>query len=272
MKQRIVIKLGGASLQNPATLHELAALVRGYQKRRYNVVIVHGGGPAINEELTKRNIKWQFINGQRQTTLEMMDVIDEVLAKDVNGMVVEQLKLAKINAVGMSGAENNILFCSQSNPELMQVGKVESVDATKIESVLSQFGARVPVVAPIGVGAFEEKYNVNADWAATMIAVALNAKMLIFLTDQSGILDQEKKLVPRATSQMIDKMIEDGVISGGMFTKAKAMTTAMNAGIKQVRVLHASFASLVLNAGSIGTLLTDVSAATQRGALHGRAS
>ncbi len=276
MKQRIVIKLGGSSLQNPATLQELAALVRGYQKRRYSVVIVHGGGPAINAELTKQKIEWKFIDGQRQTTPEMMKVIDQVLAKDVNRALVSALKEAKISAVGVSGAEAKILFCKQAKKELMQVGEVQSVDVAAIELMLAQFGAKVPVVAPIGFGAKNEKYNVNADWAATQIAVALNAKKLIFLTDQNGILDQEKQLVPRANSQMIDKMIEDGVISGGMYTKVKAMMTALTAGIKQVRVLHASFASLALTADHIGTLLTNIQPHGQRntllGAMNGRAS
>lgn len=270
MKQRIVIKLGGSSLQNPETLKELATLVRGYQKRRYAVVIVHGGGPAINEELTRQNISWQFIDGQRQTTPEMMGVIDSVLGTKVNGMVVDHLKLQNISAVGMSGA-NGILLCSQAKPQLMQVGQVDDVNAQSIEAIVNQIGtAQVPVIAPIGVGQNGEKYNVNADWAATRIAVALNAKKLIFLTDQSGILDQEKQLVPRATAQMIDQMILDGVISGGMFTKVKAMMTALSCGIKQVRVLHASFASMALTADAIGTLLTNVP--VHQGVMHGRAS
>ncbi len=289
MKQRIVIKLGGSSLQNPATLQELAALVRGYQKRRYQVVIVHGGGPAINEELNRQKISWAFIDGQRQTTPEMMGVIDDVLANKVNGNLVAELKLAKIAAVKMSAAADQILFCSPAREELMLVGKVDRVDASAIEKVLSDFGRKVPVIAPIGIGHHGEKYNVNADWAATQIAVALNAKKLIFLTDQVGILDGEKHLVTKATPQLIDQMIEGGVISGGMFTKVKAMTTALSAGVKQVRVLHASFASLLLSTEKIGTLITEVqmqpaqsnaagtsartlASGSTRGAQHGRAS
>jgi acetylglutamate kinase len=274
MKERIVIKLGGSSLQNPETLQQLASLVRGYQKRRYRVVIVHGGGPAINEELMKQKIEWQFIDGQRQTTPQMMRVIDDVLANKVNASLVEKLKQEKIAAVGISAAESQILFCSPAREDLMLVGHVEDVNVAAIEQLLAQFGAKVPVIAPIGFGKGEEKYNVNADWAATKIAVALKAKKLIFLTDQSGILNHEKQLVAKATPQMIDQMIEDGTISGGMYTKVKAMMTALNAGIKQVRVLHASFASLVLNAGHIGTLLTSVHSNREltRGVLHGRAS
>ena len=109
MKQRIVIKLGGSALQNPETVLQLAALVRGYQKRRYQVVIVHGGGPAINAELTKRGIQWQFINGQRQTTPEMMAVVNHVLAGVVNSELVERLQQAEIFAQGLSAADEGAL-------------------------------------------------------------------------------------------------------------------------------------------------------------------
>lgn len=278
MKERIVIKLGGSSLNNPQTVQQLAALIRGCQRRRCRVVIVHGGGPAINAELTNQGIQWQFINGQRQTTPEMMSVIDDVLAKKVNGALVEGLRKEKIVAVGLSAADDQILFCSRANEELMQVGKVENVKPDSIIHLLAQFGAKVPVVAPIGTDASGQKYNVNADWAATQIAMALNAKKLIFLTDQNGILGHEKVLVPKATPQMIDQLIEDGIISGGMFTKVNAMMTALKAGVKQVRVLNASVASFALSSANIGTILTNVNsnvslrAQHSRGVLNGRAS
>ena len=272
MKPIVVIKLGGSSLGNPETVEQLAALVKGYQKRRYRVVVVHGGGPAINAELTKRNITWQFINGQRQTTPEMMKVIDDVLAKQVNGALVENLKSQGVSARGLSGADAEILFCTQATIELMRVGQVEKVNTAGIKEILNQFGGKVPVIAPIGYGASSVtgsvKFNINADWAACQIAVALDAKKLIFLTDQNGILDSQKQLIKRANSHHINMMIADGTIHGGMFTKVKAMMTALSAGVKHVRVLNASFASLAL-AEAIGTLLTDVS--ISKGVLHERA-
>lgn len=255
MKQRIVIKLGGSSLHNKETVKELAALIRGYQKRRYHVVLVHGGGPAINEALAKENISWKFIDGQRQTTPQMMTVIDRVLATEVNGTLVENLKAEKVSAVGISGADSKVLFCSAASKELMLVGKVDEVNPQSIKEILNQFGGKVPVIAPIGLGKDHQKYNINADWAAAQIAVALQAKKLIFLTDQDGILNEQKKLVPLADAVMIDEMISTGIISGGMSTKVKAMLTALNSGISQVRVLHASFSSLLLTAEKIGTVL-----------------
>lgn len=262
-KPRIVIKLGGSALDNPSTLQELAALVKGYQKRRYNVVLVHGGGPAINQELTARGISWKFVDGQRQTTPEMMNVIEEVLADKVNSRIVGFLRDSKIRATGLSGAKHNILSCVQLNAELMQVGKVEKVNTAVIEACFQTVPGSVPVIAPIGFDA-TSTFNINADWAATQIAIALGAKKLIFLTDQTGILDQDKQLVKKVNARMIQKMIDDGVISGGMCTKVRAMMIALVEGVKQVRVLNASNASQLLeglpNDERLGTLLVDPNA------------
>ncbi len=291
-KQRIVIKLGGSALDNPATLQELAVLVKGYQKRRYNVVIVHGGGPAINEELTARGISWKFVDGQRQTTPEMMNVIEEVLADKVNSQIVGFLRDSKIRATGLSGAKHNILSCVQLNAELMQVGKVEKVDTAAIEACFQTIPGSVPVIAPIGTGkvpgsfsgthcitekvpadqAGARTFNVNADWAATQIAIALGAKKLIFLTDQTGILDGDKQLVKKVNARMIQKMIDDGVVSGGMCTKVRAMMVALIEGVKQVRVLNAANASQLLDAlpndERLGTLLVDPNAHQMKEAVY----
>lgn len=282
MKPRIVIKLGGSALNDAATLTELVKTVRGYRKLGYAVVLVHGGGPAINEALTARGITWQFINGQRQTTREMIAVIDDVLSKQVNGRIVECLRAAGVPATGLSGADG-ILSCVQASAELMQVGLVESVDVTAIENVLtagfasSELGeyhdAPVPVVAPVGAGLNGEKYNVNADWAATKIASALGAEKLVFLTDQKGILDRNKKPLQKATPAVMHQLIQDGVISGGMCTKVLAMMSALNHGVEQVRVLHAAMASKALTAVKTGTLLTaEPAVAANQGVLHEHAS
>ncbi len=144
---------------------------------------------------------------------------------------------------------------------------MDSVDAQAITDVLNQFGGKVPVIAPIGIGVHGEKYNINADWAATQIAVALQAKKLIFLTDQEGILDGEKNLIATANPEVIEEMISSGVIYGGMSTKVRAMTTALESGIHQVRVLHAQISSLALSAQKVGTVLTSMTKVQ-----HGRAS
>jgi acetylglutamate kinase len=261
MKKRIVIKLGGSSLQNPGTQQELTALVRGYRDQGFDVIVVHGGGPAINQELTLRGIEWKFINGQRQTTPEMIGVIENVLAVQINSHLVTTLINAGIPAVGLSGAQEQMLLCSQASEELMQVGKIEAVQTALIEKSLTLNltlnVAPTPVIAPIGIDAAGAKYNINADWAAAKIAMALNAEKLVFLTDQNGILDQNSQLVHHATPRLINKMINDGVISGGMYTKVMTMMTALTAGVGQVRVLNANVASKLLADENMGTALAD---------------
>ncbi len=257
MRQKIVLKLGGSSLQDPGTLQELIALVRGYRETNYDVIIVHGGGPSINQELTSRGIQWKFINGQRQTTLEMMDVIEGVLSDKINSMLVTALRAANIPAVGISGAQEKMLLCIQASAELMQVGQVESVNTAIIEKNL-QFDLNfTPVIAPIGIGEQNEKYNINADWAAAKIAIALQAEKLIFLTDQNGVLGAHKQLLHHATPPLLHQLIEEGVISGGMYTKVMTMMTALQAGVQQIRVLNANVASHLLRNHNVGTLLVD---------------
>lgn len=258
MRKKIVVKWGGSSLHNPGTLQELIALILGFRKMNTDVVLVHGGGPAINQELTRRGIEWKFIQGQRQTTPEMMAVIEEVLAGQINSLLVTSLQEAGIPAVGLSGAQENTLFCTQANEELQQVGKIEVVATALIKKSLRQKSSPVPVLAPIGIGARGEKYNINADWAAAKIAVALKAEQLIFLTDQNGILDQNREQVSQATPDLIEHMIQEGVISGGMYTKVLTMISALQAGVQKVRVLNANAASALLQSRAgqdIGTLL-----------------
>jgi acetylglutamate kinase len=254
MNKKVVIKLGGSALSRPETLKELSDLVRGYQLQGFQVAVVHGGGPAINDELTLKGISWQFINGQRQTTAEMMDVIEDVLAVKVSKKIVNFLKEEGISAQSLSGANHKILFCSQNSAELMQVGKIDIVNSSAIEYVMGEAEA-VPVIAPIGFDATGMHYNINADWAAVKIAVALEAEMLIFLTDQDGILDGSRNLVQHATPSLIQAMVDDGTISGGMYTKVMTMLHGLKEGVQEVRVLNAKNASLLLAQPDLGTSL-----------------
>lgn len=252
-KKRIVIKQGGSSLADPSTLNELSLIIGGYQQRGFEVVLVHGGGPAINAELVKRGITWKFIDGQRQTTPEMMTVIDQVLGQKVNSELVNGLQMGGIRSIGLSGADDQILICRQLNFELGQVGSVEAVNTVAMETALSE--GLLPVVAPIGRGENGMKFNVNADWAATKIAIALKADKLIFLTDQDGILGEKKRLIRRATPLLIQQLISEGIISGGMCTKANAMMSALQYGVTQVRVLNANQSSQIFSKATVGTIL-----------------
>lgn len=250
---RVVLKLGGSSLQDPSALKEVIESIRGYLRYEYQVIIVHGGGPMINQELTKQGISWTFINGQRQTTGEMITVIEDVLVNTVNKDLVTSLNRANINAVGLSGAQDT-LMCSQLNEELQFVGEINHVNTDAIEALLNEKSNTIPVVAPIGIGANGEKYNINADWAAAKIAIALKAKKLIFLTDQKGILNQSGELIEDASLEFLTDLIENKTVTGGMYTKVLTIKDALSHGVPQVRVLNGKSSVDGLWSDFIGTM------------------
>ncbi len=259
----VVIKLGGASLLDPATRDQVVKTVRDYRRYDYDVVLVHGGGPAINAELTKRNISWSFVNGQRVTSTEMINVIENVLFGQINAELVSALNEGGVPAIGLSGAKNNLLFCSQAQKDLGQVGLVEAVNTEMIHALLTPEKNVVPVIAPIGIGENAELYNINADWAAAKIASALKAKKLIFLTDQNGILDQNQKLIEQTTNNDLQKLITDGTVSGGMYTKVLTVVDALVHGVSQVRILRGTEAYNGLWSDYVGTMCksSDISGA-----------
>ena len=254
-KPLVVLKLGGSALQDPAVLSEVTRTIRDYRHYGYQVVLVHGGGPAINQELTRRGITWQFINGQRQTTPEMMQVIEEVLFGQMNQSLVDELNREGIPAVGFSGVEHETLFCTQASIELGQVGVIQKVNPMLLKQALAQKEELVPVIAPIGIGRFGEKYNINADWAACKIASALKADKLIFLTDQFGILDQEGVLISKIDAQQLWSLIENKVVTGGMYTKVLTVLDALKSGVAQVRVMSGRQAIDGLWSDFVGTVV-----------------
>lgn len=255
MKQKLVlIKLGGASLKEEKIIREMIEAIRNYRKYGYSVVLVHGGGPFINEALTSKAIEWTFINGQRKTTPAMMETIEDVLFNQVNKFLVEKLNECNVPALGINGSENEMLFCVQANKELEQVGSIEKVNTLWIERLLSVSGEVVPVIAPIGIGSDGKKYNINADWAASKIAVALRAEQLVFLTDQKGILNDSKELIPYATVENLNNMIENGVVTGGMYTKVLTVIQALKAGVPTVRIMSGIDAGKGLWSDYIGTV------------------
>jgi acetylglutamate kinase len=250
---RVLIKLGGASLQDDSVLMTLSEALKQFRKYNYEVILVHGGGPAINAELTKRGIQWNFIQGQRVTTPEMMGVIQDVLCGDVNTKLVQHLEEQGIPAIGLSGAQEKTLLCQAASKELGQVGAIQAVMTAWIERTLARPGSPVPVIAPIGVGNEGESYNINADWAASHLAAALNAEYLIFLTDQSGILNLQKQLIERLSEQQLEDLVTQEVVTGGMLTKTRALQFALQHGVKAVRVMNTKDTIKGLWSDHIGT-------------------
>ncbi len=247
---KVVIKLGGASLQDETVLKTFTDALKEYRKYGYQVIVVHGGGPAINQELTKQHIQWNFYQGQRITTPEMIGVIEDVLHNKVNKQLVDHLNLEGVPSVGMSGAEGQTLFCTQASEKLGLVGNIETVNTEAIEAAME---TSVPVISTIGIGKNGEKYNINADWAASRIAQALKAKYLIFLTDQKGILSERMELIPELSISGLHTLIEEEVVLGGMLTKTKTILSALEGGVKAVRVMNGKDCVKGLWSNHVGT-------------------
>lgn len=238
----IVIKLGGASLEDAKLVESICEDLHRIHRLGLQVVLVHGGGPAINAELTRRGISWNFHEGQRITTPEMMDAIESTLSGTINKRLVRALNAAGVRAVGMSGVDGGLLKCRQANPVLGQVGAVETVETDLLRAIagLSSSGAAaIPVIAPVGLGQDGLAYNINADWAAAKIASSMGAKKMLFLTDQDGILDPEKKLISELDATELESLIETGVVTGGMMAKARTIVHALKNDVTDVHIFNA---------------------------------
>lgn len=251
---RVLIKIGGAALIDETVLDHVTKAVQALRRQGNKVAIVHGGGPAINAALTKAGITWTFVDGQRVTSPEMMDVIESTLCGNVNRKLVRHMGGAGLPVMGFSGTDNHTLMCSRSNEQLGQVGQIQAVNCAWIEVLMALPSAPVPILAPIGIGLNGEAFNINADWAATRLAGALNVEQLIFLTDQEGVLDQNKKLLKSISNAQLEALMADGTVQGGMMTKAKAILYARKNGIATVRVLNGNKALEAVNNEEIGTL------------------
>jgi acetylglutamate kinase len=250
---RILIKLGGSALDTELTIATLRQAIARHRSLGNEVIVVHGGGPAINHELRSRGITWSFVAGQRVTTPEMIEVIESTLNGLVNRRLVRQLSTAKLPVIGLSGTDRQTLLCSKASDELGLVGTVEAVQADWINEILALKDTPVPVIAPLGVGANGECYNINADWAATYLAVALKVDQLQFLTDQPGVLDEEGACIPSVDIEGIENMIAVKVVSGGMLTKTQAVVHALKQGVATVRILKASDALQAVENMELGT-------------------
>lgn len=258
----LLVKLGGSTIENMEDRQWLFEDLATIRSAGISVVMVHGGGPAINAELRARGIQWDFIDGQRVTTPEIMKVIEMVLCGQINRHIVRGLNLAGIPAVGLSGIESSTLLCKAAARELGQVGIIEHVDTTLLETLMKAdikdgLGA-IPVIAPIGIGANGDTFNINADWVASRVAQFLGIKKVIYLTDQDGIWDENKKIIPELDASEVEHLIETGVVQGGMLVKTKTILSSLRNGVEAVHIIsgnrpHAILEELFTEKG-IGTI------------------
>ena len=232
----IVIKLGGHAMSSDAAMASFARDVVLMRQCNVNPVIVHGGGPMINEMLKKLNIKSEFVNGKRVTDAATVEVVEMVLSGKVNKAIVQAINNQGGRAVGISGKDANLLTCTQANPELGLVGEPKTVDATVVQSLIAD--GMIPVIAPLGAGENGETFNVNGDTAAGAIAAGLKADRLLLLTDVEGVKDADGDVITSLSSEQVEKLTSQGVIAGGMIPKTETALNAVRGGVNAVVIMN----------------------------------
>ncbi|HMV52326.1 MAG TPA: acetylglutamate kinase [Rhodocyclaceae bacterium] len=263
----IVIKYGGNAMTDPTLKDCFARDVVLLKLVGMNPVVVHGGGPQIDDLLKRVGKQGQFIQGMRVTDEETMDIVEMVLGGSVNKEIVNLINRHGGKAVGLTGQDGGfirarkLLMPNKENPEEMidigLVGDITSIDPSIIAFL--DTGDFIPVIAPIGVGPEGESYNINADVVAGKLAEILQAEKLILLTNTPGVLDKEGQLLTGLTPKQIDDMVSDGTLSGGMLPKISSAVDAARSGVKSVhiidgRVEHALLLEVLTEAG-VGTLI-----------------
>lgn len=241
-----VIKYGGAAMTDFALQESFAKDVTLLRKIGINIIIVHGGGKAITELSDKLGHETRFHDGQRYTDEQTLSSVVMTLVGTTNKEIVRLINRNGGAAVGVSGMDGSLLVAKKYLPggvDLGFVGEVESVN-TKFISLLLENGS-IPVIAPVGVGADGEIYNINADLAAASIASALKAEKLFFMTDTEGILVNDE-LIPTLTSEKAKQYITDGVISGGMVPKVQSSFQAIAGGVKKVHIINGTSTHSIL--------------------------
>ena len=263
----IVIKYGGNAMTDPALQADFAEDVVLLKLVGLNPVVVHGGGPQIDAALNKIGKKGQFIQGMRVTDEETMEVVEWVLAGEVQQDIVGLINAAGGKAVGLTGRDGGMIRARKlklvdledatKEHDVGQVGEIEAIDPSVVKAL--QDDQFIPVISPIGFGEQNESYNINADLVASKLAEILKAEKLMLLTNIKGVLDKEGNLLTDLTARRIDELIADGTISGGMLPKIAGALDAAKSGVNAVhivdgRVPHAMLLE-ILTEQAYGTMI-----------------
>lgn len=268
----VVVKFGGNAMVDPQLQQSFARDVVLMKLVGLNPVVVHGGGPQIGSLLEKLNIKTEFVNGMRVTNAETMDVVEMVLGGSVNKEIVSFINKSGGKAIGITGKDGKLINASKLkvtrySPELGaseivdigHVGQVQSINIEVLKVILdSDF---IPVIAPIGVDDKGNTYNINADLVAGKLAEVLQAEKLMLLTNVAGLLDSSGKILTGLSTQEVDRLIEDGTITGGMLPKIGCALDSVKGGVASAhiidgRVPHAALLEIFTDEG-VGTLITN---------------
>ena len=241
----MVIKYGGNAMTDPGLQADFAEDVVLLKLVGINPVVVHGGGPQIEAALGRLGKKGEFIQGMRVTDAETMEVVEWVLAGEVQQDIVGLINQAGGKAVGLTGRDGGLMraqklkMVDNKDPtkeyDVGQVGDIVSIDPSVVKAL--QDDAFIPVISPIGFGEHNESYNINADVVAGKLAIVLKAEKLILLTNTPGVLDKAGKLLTDLTAREIDDLFADGTISGGMLPKIAGALDAARSGVNSVHII-----------------------------------
>lgn len=231
----VVIKLGGHAMGSDEAMQEFARDVVLMRQVGVNPVIVHGGGPMINDMLDRLNIESEFVDGKRVTDAATIEVVEMVLSGVVNARIVQAISAQGGRAVGLSGKDSELIVCEPENPALGLVGRPAKVNPNVLH-VLTE-NEVIPVIAPLGTGGNGETFNINGDTAAGAIASALHADRLLLLTDVDGVKDATGEVLTELTSSEITAMTAEGTIAGGMIPKTQTALEALNNGVRAAVIL-----------------------------------
>ena len=264
----VVIKYGGNAMVDEKLKASFAKDVTLMKYIGINPVIVHGGGPQISKTMERMGLKPKFVSGYRVTDSETMDIVEMVLGGKVNKEIVNLINSNGGRAVGLTGKDGGLIKAKKKlmkgtspetgAPEIIDaglIGEVESIDASILDAL--DKGGFIPVIAPVGVGANGETYNINADLVAGAVASALSASKLILLTDIAGIQDKDGNLITTLNKKKVEELIKKKVITGGMLPKVAACFDALGGNVGKVhvvdgRVPHALLLEIFTDKG-IGT-------------------
>lgn len=257
----VVIKYGGNAMVSDDLRHAVMSDIVLLSLVGINVVVVHGGGPEINEMLTKINKESKFVDGLRYTDQETMDIVQQVLCGKVNKNLVATLNRMGGKALGLCGLDGGLFQAVKKDSRYGLVGDIRQVNADPVRDVIDK--GYIPVVSTVAMGMDSEtSYNINADTAAAKLAVALGAEKLILLTDVRGILrdpKDEDTLIHLVHMSEVPMLIKDGIIKGGMIPKLECCVEAVRSGVSRAHILDGrvphSILIEILSDQGIGTML-----------------
>lgn len=229
-----VIKYGGNAIEDHRLLPQFAQAIAQLRQQGHRIVIVHGGGPQINYWLDKTNITSHFIDGQRVTDTDTLEIVEMALCAQVNKALVRACLSQGLNAVGISGQDAHLIRAKRQ-PKLQHVGSIEDIQPALIHHLLEHH--YLPIIAPIGLDNNQQMLNINADFSAAHIACALNAQHFILMTNVDGLLDKQKQRIKSLHLNQIDALMTNGTISGGMIPKIRCASLAAQNGAR-VHILN----------------------------------